>query len=294
MARGRLKRAVEPLALPAAGAVAAALVFLPASSPQASEIARRASAAIQPSGGILYAESSAQSVGTHGEVTDYGTRRVWLHGTSMRRINGDGAEKASANGMTVRIDPKTGEIDRRDGLWISGPGLWNGFVPFSYSYQWLRDGVTIASGATYTLVSADAGRRIACRVTVTNPGGTASATSTDVTISRQLPPPAGTDRLVLRVGNARLAAVLRSGLRLSVTAPRAGRLSVTVVRGKRSAGTASKTIRAKGKSTITIKLSAATRRALAKAKRAQFTVTVRLTTPGRPTLSATRSVTKSR
>ncbi len=175
-------------------------------------------------------------------------------------------------------------------------GSWGGVLPFSYSYQWLRDGIPIggATAKTYTVVAADAGRRIACRETVTNPGGSASATSAALTISGRVTQAAPSERLVVAATKARLAAVLRSGLRLSVTAPRAGRLSVTVVRGQRSAGKASKTIRAKGKSMITIKLSAATRRALAKSKRARFTVIVRLTTPGKPTLSVTRNVTKSR
>jgi hypothetical protein len=61
-------------------------------------------------------------------------------------------------------------------------GTWTGSPTFTY--QWLRSGANIAlngTGATYTLVAADSGNPITCRVTGTNGGGNASATSNALT-----------------------------------------------------------------------------------------------------------------
>ena len=53
------------------------------------------------------------------------------------------------------------------------------------SYEWLRNGVAIsgASADSYTLVAADVGRGVACRVTATNSAGNADSTSEAVTVS---------------------------------------------------------------------------------------------------------------
>jgi hypothetical protein len=53
------------------------------------------------------------------------------------------------------------------------------------SYEWLRSGVVIdgADEATYTLVAADQGRAVACRVTATNSAGDADSTSDAVVVS---------------------------------------------------------------------------------------------------------------
>lgn len=51
-------------------------------------------------------------------------------------------------------------------------GTWSN-TPSSYAYQWLRDGADIsgATGSTYTLVTADVGASITCRVTASNVNG---------------------------------------------------------------------------------------------------------------------------
>ena len=51
-------------------------------------------------------------------------------------------------------------------------GTWGG-TPTSYAYQWYRDATAIsgATTANYTLVAADQGHMISCRVTATNPHG---------------------------------------------------------------------------------------------------------------------------
>jgi hypothetical protein len=113
------------LALPALGAVLAALVLLPASAPQASEILRNAVNAVAvDDGGILYARS---------EVEGYGTREVWVLGDRAMRWRGaDGAEEVFADGRgTTRrsadgrttTDPGVsmvpGEVFRARGLRVS-------------------------------------------------------------------------------------------------------------------------------------------------------------------------------
>ena len=57
-------------------------------------------------------------------------------------------------------------------------GTWSN-SPTSFSYAWRRDGVDIAgaTSVTYTLVTADTGHSVTCRVFATNAGGTAGATS---------------------------------------------------------------------------------------------------------------------
>lgn len=54
----------------------------------------------------------------------------------------------------------------------STPGTWTG-APTGYTYQWLRGGVVISGGTTntYTVVAADSGTNVSCRVTAVNAGG---------------------------------------------------------------------------------------------------------------------------
>jgi hypothetical protein len=58
-------------------------------------------------------------------------------------------------------------------------GNWTGMQaePHSYAYQWLRDGAAPigAGGTTYVVVSADVGHSLTCRVTATNPLGSAQS-----------------------------------------------------------------------------------------------------------------------
>jgi hypothetical protein len=70
-------------------------------------------------------------------------------------------------------------------------GTWSGATPQTYSYQWLRDNVAISgqTSTTYSVQAGDAGHVIKCRVTASNLGGSASATSAGKTI---LTPPHNT------------------------------------------------------------------------------------------------------
>jgi hypothetical protein len=78
------------LSLPAVGALVAALIVLPTSAPQASEVLRRATEAMAvPADSILYAKSHAVNtqVGKGGD--DYGVRQVWVYGDKrMRWLDG--------------------------------------------------------------------------------------------------------------------------------------------------------------------------------------------------------------
>ena len=62
-------------------------------------------------------------------------------------------------------------------------GTWTGSPTFTT--QWLRGGANIAgaTGANYTLVAADSGTNCSCRVTGTNPNGTANATSNVIAVA---------------------------------------------------------------------------------------------------------------
>jgi hypothetical protein len=55
----------------------------------------------------------------------------------------------------------------------------------TYAYQWLRGGATIAgaTNATRTLIAADSGTNISCRVTATNPAGSTPATSNAIAVA---------------------------------------------------------------------------------------------------------------
>jgi hypothetical protein len=75
------------------------------------------------------------------------------------------------------VDPAiTGTITVGSTLTVSN-GTWSG-TPTSYSYQWLRNGVPIASAiaSTYVLVSGDSGKTIGCAVTATDANGGATTT----------------------------------------------------------------------------------------------------------------------
>jgi hypothetical protein len=61
------------------------------------------------------------------------------------------------------------------------PGANSG-VPATTTFQWLRDGASIAGSAAYTVTIADAGHALTCRVTATNLDGTATQTSPPVLV----------------------------------------------------------------------------------------------------------------
>ena|SRR5277367_3993186 len=55
-------------------------------------------------------------------------------------------------------------------------GTWDN--PGAFTYQWRRNGATIAgTAATHTVIAADSGTNVTCNVTSTNSDGAATATS---------------------------------------------------------------------------------------------------------------------
>ncbi len=77
--------------------------------------------------------------------------------------------------------PRTGEAAQ------CGAGTWTG-AP-SFTYEWLLDGALVAGATDATYVPGDAAhlKPLRCRVTATNAGGSASATSPAVTVTRAPP-----------------------------------------------------------------------------------------------------------
>jgi hypothetical protein len=173
-----------------------------------------------------------------------------------------------------------------DGTW-SGRGL-------AFSREWLRDGTPVA-GATansYLLTAADATHQVACRVTATDPDGTASATSAAVTpTAKPVPvvvPPKDTTppTSTIVVPKQKLANVLKKGLKFTLSCNEPCTLTAVLKASysapKRS-GKAAKTltiatkrvtITKAGKVTVTFKFNKKAKKALAKIKKVKFTLTV--------------------
>ncbi len=107
----RRRRRRRLLAFPGLAAVLAAVIVVPGSAPQASEIIRRANAAIAPGDGILYAKSRAERRDADGSRESYGTRQVWVHGADMRWREDTGNEEVSDDSGVTRFDPRTGKVE---------------------------------------------------------------------------------------------------------------------------------------------------------------------------------------
>jgi hypothetical protein len=94
-------------------------------------------------------------------------------------------------------------------------GAWSGTMPQSYRHQWLLDGTPIAAATTavYTILSADAGHALSCKVTASNLGGSAIATSAPVNVPAPPPPvaaDAGPDQTITLPGTATLSGSVTS------------------------------------------------------------------------------------
>ena len=118
-------------------------------------------------------------------------------GCRVTVTNSYGEQIAYSNHVTVPVPPanttnpivvgtvKIGQVA------TCSPGDWTGDPAITYAYQWLLDGdaIAIATDQAYTPIAGDAGHQLSCRVTATNPGGSASATSAEVRVPV---PPANT------------------------------------------------------------------------------------------------------
>ena len=120
--------------------------------------------------------------------------------------NADGSAQAvSAATATVKDAPQNAPQNtarpgisgtEQEGATLTvGNGTWTGTQPISYSYQWQRCDanagacvlISGATGKTYTLTSADVGRRLRATVTATNAHGAASVVSTASSTVRAAP-----------------------------------------------------------------------------------------------------------
>ena len=146
-------------------------------------------------------------VGTAARI-DPATGRITLAGDTLvagERITvtatNSGGSATSAFTLTVRpVQPSLVTAPALSGAGRIGapvtvaPGVWAGAPAPILGLQWLRSGVEIAgaTATTYVPVPADDLASLACRVTASNPAGTASALSTSLIVTHVPPAPTGT------------------------------------------------------------------------------------------------------
>ena len=108
----------------------------------------------------------------------------------QREQRGDRGRRRTRRRPTPRAPSISGPA-RLGGTLTAATGTWSP-ADVSFTYAWQRDGVDIpgATGATYTLVSADVGKLVRVRVTGANVDGSASAYS--AAADRIAAPPANT------------------------------------------------------------------------------------------------------
>jgi hypothetical protein len=121
------------------------------------------------------------TIDTAGDTADYDSvLAMWAttsRGADLRHIDPFTIKQTLDTSPGPTVDPAiTGTITVGSTLTVSN-GTWSG-TPTSYSYQWLRNGVPIASAiaSTYVLVSGDSGKTIGCAVTATDANGGATTT----------------------------------------------------------------------------------------------------------------------
>ena len=104
--------------------------------------------------------------------------------------NREGTESADSRVLAIPgIQPKDIEAPSVSGTATVGQsltcerGIWSGAPPPTFTYQWLRDGMSIPSAteSTYTVSLADQGHLLSCDVTATNTAGSAEAPSSNGT-----------------------------------------------------------------------------------------------------------------
>jgi hypothetical protein len=83
------------------------------------------------------------------------------------------------------VDPVVTGAPTTGNILSSTNGTWIGDPTITYALQWTRDGTDIAgqTGSTYSLVTADEGHSIACRVTATNGAGSTPRSSNALSAS---------------------------------------------------------------------------------------------------------------
>lgn len=105
---------------------------------------------------------------------------------SVTAINDEGIASATSSGVLEIPGSEPQEIEAPQVLGTAAvgetlrclPGRWSGVPTPTFSYQWLRDGVDIASATadTYMVSGEDRGESISCRVIARNSAGMVEAT----------------------------------------------------------------------------------------------------------------------
>jgi hypothetical protein len=142
----------------------------------------------QPDGGNCAIISGANNRRYRLTNTDVGSRiRVRVTAT-----NADGSRTAASNATNVVTGgPVNTSLPAVRGSAVVGsvltadPGSWSGTQPITFSYRWLRcnaqggacRSINGATGSTYRLVSADAGRKIRFNITARNSAGSTTLLS---------------------------------------------------------------------------------------------------------------------
>ncbi|HEY1688300.1 MAG TPA: carboxypeptidase-like regulatory domain-containing protein [Solirubrobacteraceae bacterium] len=195
-----------------------------------------------------------------------------LLGTPLEVKAGD---TSIANAALVRKAPFATQAPTLTGTPAVGqvlscvPGTWTGLPEIGYSYSWLRNGVPIAGAATniYAIQTADQGDSIVCQVAASNKSGSATAISNALAIPAPVVPPAPTPLLRLGAGKQLAVHAGAVGVKLSCTvAACKGSVELTAAKGKTVLGKVAYTLAAGKSQTLSLKLNAAGKKALAKAK----------------------------
>jgi hypothetical protein len=102
------------------------------------------------------------------------TRQIWA-----RKLNRLLASLAAGTIPVNTVAPAITGTPASGQTLTSTTGTWTGKATITYARQWLRNGAAIsgATAATYVLVAGDVGATITCRITATNPNGSAQAVS---------------------------------------------------------------------------------------------------------------------
>lgn len=137
---------------------------------------RRGGVAISGATGATYA-LVAVDVGATITVTVTATNAA---GSASATSAATGTVTAAGSAPANTVLPAITGTAQEGQVLTASTGTWTGTPAPTYATQWRRGGVAIsgATGATYTLVTADVGAAITVTVTATNASGSASATST--------------------------------------------------------------------------------------------------------------------
>jgi len=170
-------------------------------------------------------------------------------------------------------------------------GTWAGAGPITYGYQWVSDGVPIASASTpaFTVRRADAGHALACRVSAQNAAGSSPALSNAVLIPVPLKRLNPTMKTTIACSSSVCTArALRASATASVRVPRTRRTQATRYRP-----TATTRISSGGlKVTATVRLTRRMRHTIRLALAAHRPVEIKVSVEGLDSAGNTRTLTR--